>query len=93
LGFQAPLSADDFHSREDFVEPGYSIPSPAGQEALHLMATKEGILLDPTYTAKAAAALIHDSRQGRWSRDDVVVFVHTGGQPAVFALAEQMLAG
>ena len=56
-----------------------------GVEALRLLAATEGILLDPVYTAKAMAALMHDAREGRLGRNDTVVFLHTGGLPAVFA--------
>ena len=44
----------------------------------------EGLVLDPVYTGKCAAALIAHARDGRLSRDDVAVFVHTGGAPAIF---------
>ena len=64
--------------------------TPEGWEALRLLATTEGILLDPVYTAKAMAGLIHDARQGRIGRDDTVVFLHTGGLPAVFAYRDDL---
>src|SRR5579872_632865 len=56
-----------------------------------LLATSEGILLDPVYTAKAMAGLIHDARAGRLDRNDTVVFLHTGGLPAVFAYRDDLL--
>jgi 1-aminocyclopropane-1-carboxylate deaminase/D-cysteine desulfhydrase-like pyridoxal-dependent ACC family enzyme len=52
------------------------------------------VLLDPAYTAKAMAALIAAVRAGCYQADQAVVFVHTGGTPALFAYAgalEQML--
>jgi 1-aminocyclopropane-1-carboxylate deaminase/D-cysteine desulfhydrase-like pyridoxal-dependent ACC family enzyme len=63
-----------------------------GWEALQLLATTEGILLDPVYTAKAMTGLIHDAREGRLSRDDIVVFLHMGGLPAVFAYRDGLLS-
>jgi 1-aminocyclopropane-1-carboxylate deaminase/D-cysteine desulfhydrase-like pyridoxal-dependent ACC family enzyme len=45
------------------------------------------VLLDPTYTGKAMAALIGDVRAGRVAPDDTLVFLHTGGAPALFAHA------
>ena len=63
-----------------------------GAEALRLLAVTEGILLDPVYTAKAMAGLIADVHHERIEPDDVVVFIHTGGTPAVFAYAEEVLA-
>jgi 1-aminocyclopropane-1-carboxylate deaminase/D-cysteine desulfhydrase-like pyridoxal-dependent ACC family enzyme len=82
---------DDVHLSEDFIGPGYGVVTPEGWEALRLLATTEGILLDPAYTAKAMAGLIHDTRQNRLGRDDTVVFIHTGGLPAVFAYRNDLL--
>jgi len=67
-----------------YVGAGYGIPSPAAIEAVRLFARTEGVVLDPVYTGKAAAGLIDHVRDGRLGRGDVVVFVHTGGTPAVF---------
>jgi 1-aminocyclopropane-1-carboxylate deaminase/D-cysteine desulfhydrase-like pyridoxal-dependent ACC family enzyme len=49
------------------------------------------VLLDPVYTAKAMAAVIDDVRGGRMKPGDVVVFVHTGGLPAVFAYRDELM--
>jgi len=57
----------------------------AGREALTLLATTEAILLDPTYSAKAMAGLIADVRAKRYPPGSVLVFIHTGGVPAIFA--------
>jgi 1-aminocyclopropane-1-carboxylate deaminase/D-cysteine desulfhydrase-like pyridoxal-dependent ACC family enzyme len=91
LGLPHRLSRDEVNLREDFVGPAYGAVTPGGWEALRLLATTEGILLDPVYTAKAMAGLIHDARAGRLGRDDTVVFVHTGGLPAVFAYRDDLL--
>jgi 1-aminocyclopropane-1-carboxylate deaminase/D-cysteine desulfhydrase-like pyridoxal-dependent ACC family enzyme len=91
LGLPHRLSRDDVNLREDFVGPAYGAVTPEGWEALRLLATTEGILLDPVYTAKAMAGLIHDAQQGRLGRDDTVVFLHTGGLPAVFAYRDDLL--
>jgi 1-aminocyclopropane-1-carboxylate deaminase/D-cysteine desulfhydrase-like pyridoxal-dependent ACC family enzyme len=85
------LRREDIDLREEFVGPAYGVVTPEGWEALQLLATTEGILLDPVYTAKAMAGLIHDARQGRLGRDDTVVFLHTGGLPAVFAYRDDLL--
>jgi 1-aminocyclopropane-1-carboxylate deaminase/D-cysteine desulfhydrase-like pyridoxal-dependent ACC family enzyme len=91
LGLPHRLTRDDVDLREDFVGSGYGAVTPGGWDALRLLATTEGILLDPVYTAKAMAALIHDAREGRLGRDDTVVFLHTGGLPAVFAYRDDLL--
>lgn len=84
LGLEVVVSEDEVINTEDFVGEGYGIPSEAGNEAVRLFARTEGIILDPIYTGKAAAGLIADIRSGRLTKDDVVVFVHTGGTPAIF---------
>ena len=60
-------------------EPGYGIPTPGSRAALQRFAVDEGYLLDPTYTAKAAAALIAMAADGRLARGSRVLFIHTGG--------------
>jgi D-cysteine desulfhydrase len=67
------------------IGPGYGAPSDACREALHLAATLEGLLLDPVYTGKAMAGLVAAAREGRLPPDGRVVFLHTGGLPALFA--------
>lgn len=68
-----------------FVGAGYGIPTPEGREAIELLARTEGIVLDPVYTAKAMAALIARVRGGRFTEDQSVLFLHTGGQLALFS--------
>ncbi len=55
------------------------------RRALETVAFSEGILLDPVYTAKAFGGLMREIETGRVQRSDPVVFVHTGGTPALFA--------
>ena len=64
---------------DDYVGAGYGIPTLASQEATRLFARLEGIPLDPTYSAKAAAGLIDLIRRGALRPDDDVCFWHTGG--------------
>jgi 1-aminocyclopropane-1-carboxylate deaminase/D-cysteine desulfhydrase-like pyridoxal-dependent ACC family enzyme len=66
------------------VGEGYGRPTAASVEALELVARREGILLDPVYTAKAMAGLIRRIRAGALSRDQTVLFWHTGGQVGFF---------
>ena len=60
----------------------YGIETQAGREALMLMLRREGILLDPVYTAKAFAAIVAEDPA---LPEGPIVFWHTGGAPAVFA--------
>ncbi len=84
LGLDLRVSPSDILSDQDFVGKGYGIPTEAGVEAVRLFARHEGIVLDPVYTGKAAAGMIAHIRAGRYGPGDVVVFVHTGGSPAIF---------
>lgn len=91
LGLDISIAEDEVINFTDFVGKGYGIPSEAGDEAVRLFARTEGIILDPIYTGKAAAGLLAHIREGRFSKDDVVVFVHTGGTPAIFTWNELWL--
>jgi 1-aminocyclopropane-1-carboxylate deaminase/D-cysteine desulfhydrase-like pyridoxal-dependent ACC family enzyme len=77
---------------EDYVGPNYGAVTPEGREALALLARSEGILVDPAYTSKALAALIADVRQRRVDPEQPLLFLHTGGTPAVFAYRDELLA-
>ncbi len=68
-----------------WVGPGYSLPTPAMVAAVRLLAASEGVLLDPVYTGKAMAGLLDLVREGHFKAGERVVFVHTGGSPALFA--------
>jgi 1-aminocyclopropane-1-carboxylate deaminase/D-cysteine desulfhydrase-like pyridoxal-dependent ACC family enzyme len=78
------IEESDIVNFDGFVGKAYGVPSDPGNEAVRLFARTEGIVLDPIYTGKAAAGLIAHAREGRFDKDDVVVFVHTGGTPAIF---------
>jgi 1-aminocyclopropane-1-carboxylate deaminase/D-cysteine desulfhydrase-like pyridoxal-dependent ACC family enzyme len=84
LGLQQVVREEDIVNFADFVGRAYGIPNDAGNDAVRLFARTEGIVLDPIYTGKAAAGLIQHVRDGRFGKDDIVVFVHTGGTPAIF---------
>jgi len=64
---------------DNFIGEGYAVPTVASREAEKLFADSEGILLDPVYTAKAAAGLLAYCREGRFKQTDRVLFWHTGG--------------
>ena len=88
LGLDLTIDEEEVVNTEAFVGNGYGLPSEAGNEAVRLFARTEGIILDPIYTGKAAAGMIADIREGRFTQDDVIVFVHTGGTPAIFTWNE-----
>jgi D-cysteine desulfhydrase len=70
---------------DDYFAPGYGTPNDEGMEAVKLLARLEGILLDPVYTGKAMAGLIDGISQKRFKDEGPILFVHTGGAPALFA--------
>jgi L-cysteate sulfo-lyase len=70
---------------DDYVGAGYGVPTDAMVEAVLLTARSEGVVLDPVYTGKAMSGLIDLIRKGRFTERDVVVFLHTGGIPGLFA--------
>lgn len=76
----------------DWVGPGYSLPTPEMVEAVRTVARVEGILLDPVYTGKAMAGLLSLIRSGAFRKGQNVLFVHTGGAPALYAY-QQVLVG
>jgi 1-aminocyclopropane-1-carboxylate deaminase/D-cysteine desulfhydrase-like pyridoxal-dependent ACC family enzyme len=81
----------EFVLRAGYVGDGYGILSAAGAEAIRLLARTEGILLDPVYTSKALAALADFIARGEIGAGDSVVFVHTGGVPALFTQARELV--
>lgn len=70
---------------DDYFAPRYGEPNDEGMAAVKLLARLEGIMLDPVYTGKAMAGLIDGIAQNRFRREGPLLFVHTGGSPALFA--------
>ena len=70
---------------DDYVGPGYSLPTDAMVEAVTLLARTESILLDPVYSGKAMSGLIDLARKGYFPEGAKVLFLHTGGSPALYA--------
>ncbi|HTF89526.1 MAG TPA: D-cysteine desulfhydrase [Planctomycetota bacterium] len=77
---------------DEWVGPGYSLPSPEMVEAVRLLARLEGVLLDPVYTGKAMAGLIALAARKHFASDANVLFVHTGGSPSLFAYQSALQA-
>ncbi len=75
----APPPSGAIEALDEYVGEGYGIPTPGSEEATELFARLEGIPLDPTYGAKAAAGLVDLVRRGVLGPRDTVCFWHTGG--------------
>ena len=84
LGLDLHITEDQILNDAGLVGAGYGIPSEASIEATRLFARTEGVIPDPVYTGKAAACMVAHVQKGRYARDDTLIFVHTGGVPAVF---------
>lgn len=92
LGLAIPDGPPDIDIDDRFLGPGYGMPSDDSLDAIHVAARLDGLILDPIYTGKGMAGLLAHAREGRLSPDDVVVFHHTGGVPALFSFAERLHA-
>lgn len=84
LGIEAP-NAGDVVALDDWVGPGYSLPTDEMIEAVRMLARLESVLLDPVYSGKAMAGLIGLVRRGELKKGERVLFLHTGGSPALYA--------
>ena len=84
------FDAGDVDVSDAVLAPGYGCLNEAVREAMAMAAGHEGLLLDPVYTGKAMAGLIAHARSGRVAAGSRVLFVHTGGQPALFAYADSL---
>jgi 1-aminocyclopropane-1-carboxylate deaminase/D-cysteine desulfhydrase-like pyridoxal-dependent ACC family enzyme len=90
LGSSARLASVDLINDDRQIGPGYGVATPACLEAIGLLARHEAIFLDPVYSAKAMAGLIADIRAGHLAPTATVLFLHTGGTPALFAHASTL---
>ncbi len=91
VGVAAAIPREAVLCFDDYVGPGYSLPTPAMAEAVRMLARLEGILMDPVYTGKAMAGLIDLVRRGYFEKDENILFVHTGGSPALYVYMDDIL--
>jgi D-cysteine desulfhydrase family pyridoxal phosphate-dependent enzyme len=90
LGIKTRIGEDDIEVYGDYVGKGYGIPTEQCIDAIRLVAQTEAIYLDPVYTGKAMAGLIDLTKKGRFKTTDSIIFIHTGGTPAVFAYQREI---
>ena len=91
LDLDIEMRESDYENDDSFVGERYGIPTAAGIKAIRMVARCEGIFLDPVYTGKGMSGLFAHIREGRLSNDSPVLFLHTGGEPALFAYAEDLV--
>lgn len=84
LGVSVSVGSDDVVLNEDYAGEEYEVPTSEALKTIKLVAQTEGIVLDPIYTGRAVAGLVDLIGKGHFRRDDNVVFIHTGGTPALF---------
>jgi len=92
LGTPEYVTTDDIILNDVPLAPGYGLLNPLTIEALNLAASLEGLLLDPVYTGKAMAGVIDRVRTNAYDNSVNILFLHTGGQPALFAYESELTA-
>ena len=88
LGHEGVVQRDDVFADCNYVGAGYGLPTEGMVEAVKMLAEIEGLLFDPVYTGKGLSGLIDWVRHGRFTKDDTVIFLHTGGSAALFGYPE-----
>lgn len=88
VGMRGELNKNEITCFDQYVGPGYSIPTDSMVEAVKLLARTESILLDPVYSGKAMAGLIDLIRKDHFPQGANVLFLHTGGSPALYAYTD-----
>jgi 1-aminocyclopropane-1-carboxylate deaminase/D-cysteine desulfhydrase-like pyridoxal-dependent ACC family enzyme len=92
LGLEARTQEEDVIVLDDYLEAGYGVFTPAVGAAIERMARAEGVLLDPVYTGKALVGLLDLLAQGFFEEKATIVFLHSGGTPALFPHREAIAA-
>lgn len=93
IGAKISIPREAVVAYDDYVGPGYSLPTDAMVEAVKLVARTESILLDPVYSGKAMSGLIDLVRKDHFKKGSNLLFLHTGGSPALFAYLDTFRKG
>jgi D-cysteine desulfhydrase family pyridoxal phosphate-dependent enzyme len=91
IGFDAHFAVKDFNVLYGYLGGGYGVVTNREREAIRLLGSREGIVLDPVYTGRSMGALIDLIRKKAFRSDETVLFWHTGGAPALFAYAKDLV--
>jgi len=91
IDLSATFSHDDVSIDGNYVGKAYGEMTPEGLNAIRLVARTEAIFLDPVYSGKAMAALIHAIQSGALTNEESVIFLHTGGGPSLFPFGTSLL--
>ena len=90
LDVNIEFTHDMINHDNNYVGEKYGAPTKDGTKAMKLLAKKEGIVLDPVYTSKGFAALLDYVKKGIIKKGENVIFMFTGGSPAIFAYNEEL---
>jgi len=85
LGFEKHIEENEVFVNSNYLGGGYGVLGDRETEAIKIFARMEGLLLDPVYTGKAAGGMIDLIHSDFFNPDDIILFWHTGGTPALFA--------
>jgi D-cysteine desulfhydrase family pyridoxal phosphate-dependent enzyme len=91
LGVEIRILEDEIIVDDSFLGEGYGVIGEAEREALTLSASLEGLLLDPVYTGRQMAGLIDNMRNGAFASHEKILFWHSGGVPAIFTRASEII--
>lgn len=91
IDLEVRVSPDEIENTDEYVGEAYGIITEACCDAVRTLAQTEGIFLDPVYVGKAMSGVIDRSRRGTFRKESTVVFVHTGGMPALFAYRDEFV--
>jgi D-cysteine desulfhydrase family pyridoxal phosphate-dependent enzyme len=91
LGVEVEILPEQIVIDDRWIGPAYGVPTPACIEAIKLAARYEGVVLDPVYSGKGLSGLIGLIQAGSLSPSETVVFIHTGGSPALFTFNLELL--
>jgi 1-aminocyclopropane-1-carboxylate deaminase/D-cysteine desulfhydrase-like pyridoxal-dependent ACC family enzyme len=92
LGVRASYSPGSFEMNYDYFGRGYAAVGDLEREAIRLAAGREGVLMDPVYSGRAFGGMMDMIRKKKLAGGQTVLFWHTGGTPALFELAGEVLA-
>ncbi len=90
LGMERVVTDDDIILTDDYLGAGYGCMHERMFEAMKLAAETEGLLTDPVYTAKTMCAFIERAKSAQAGQS--LLFIHTGGTPALFAYERELSA-
>ena len=90
LGLSITFEENDMQVLDQYVGEGYGVMTPQVAEAIHIAAQTDAIICDPNYTGTVMAALIDQVEEGTFDNDEKIIFLHTGGLPAIFTFADQL---